>query len=179
MAERIDGLADLRKAFERLDTDIRAKSARRIVAAGGAVLRKEARAIVERKQLIKTRALINNIVIKRQRNAGEGIEQYNLGVRHGRALGSGKKVTKYLAISGAGRVVVKRKEDPFYWRFLEFGHKIVPRNTSGSKSTITQRRRLATGFVPATPFIGPALSNKKNEALDAMEKMAAKLLVPK
>lgn len=177
MAEYLKGMGDLTATFKALNTDIRTKSARRIAASGAAELRKEAKAIVKAKGLIQSRALLNNIAIKWEKDAPVGTAQYNLGVRHGRDLGNGKKVIKFLSMNKAGRVVVKRLNDPFYWRFLEFGHKIVRRNVEGNQPlAITQRRRIAAGFVPATPFIGPALANKKMQAIAAMEAMALKLL---
>lgn len=177
MAERIEGLGELRRAFDALDAEVRQRAARRIVMAGAAVLRKEARAIVQREGLIRTRALINNIVVKRERRAPPDTEQYHLGVRHGRALG--RKASRYLTVGRAGRVVVRRMNDPFYWRFLEFGHKIIPRASKANRASITVRRRNPTHFVEPTPFIRPALENKKLEALDAMEKQALRILNPK
>lgn len=190
MAERITGVGPLRATFMGRKVDVRDKTGRRIVAAGGGVLRKEARRIVVQKGLVKSRALLNNIAIKRERNVPAGIEQYNLGVRHGRDLG--KKAVKYLALGRGGRVVTRYQNDPFYWRFLELGHKLVAR-ARGQKGTvyrrtkdgkmrkvgadsITVRRSTSMGFVPATPFIAPALENKRLEVLAAMEKQALKLL---
>lgn len=188
------GLGDLTKLFGKLKDDMKLRTSRRMVAAAGGVLRKEARAIAQSKGLKVSGALIKNIVIKRERNAPEGTEQYHLGVRHGRGLGNGKKITKYLAYSKRkGRVVIKRKDDPFYWRFVEFGHKIVGRSTgesgtgitsyvttlrNGEKAnrtrkyhldSITGRRRGSKDMVQPIPFIGPALVNKKQEAIAAME----------
>lgn len=198
--EIIRGLGNLQGEFKSLDMDIRDRTAKRMVAAAGGVLKKEARAIALRKKLFKSGALINNIVIKREPKAGHGVEQYNLGVRHGRGLGNGKKVIKFLAVNSKGRVVTRRKNDPFYWRFLEFGHKIVPR-ASGKQGIIESlytrrtkkgkvrdvvrkvqadaisiRRRNPTGFVEATPFLAPALESKRQDAIDAMEKQARKMV---
>jgi HK97 gp10 family phage protein len=152
LATEIQGVGALRDAFNQLGIDIQTKAAPRIAAAGGAVLRKEARVIAEAAGLRKTGALIANIVIKKERNAPAGTVQYNLGVRHGRDLGNGKKVIKYLAIGKSGRVVTRRKDDPFYWHFLEFG----------------------TKYIKATHFIQRALENKAQEAVDAMTAKAQK-----
>jgi HK97 gp10 family phage protein len=192
MAELIFGLGELRSTFANRKVDIKDRSAVRIVAAGARVLKKEAKAIVQAKGLIRSRALINNIAVKRERNTATGIEQYNLGVRHGREMGNGKKVIKYLALNSTGRIVTRRMNDPYYWRFLELGHRTIAR-ASGLSGTVTrrskdgklrkrgadsisERRRSPTGFVDATPFIRPALENKKLEALAAMEQAALKLL---
>lgn len=152
----IIGIEGLRGKFLELRQDMAQKTSRRMVAAAGGVLKKEAKAIAQSKGLKISGALIRNIAIKRERNAPEGTEQYNLGVRHGRDLG--KRHTTYLAYSKRKeRVVIRRENDPFYWRFIEFGHKIIAR-ASGK-----------TGFVEPIPFIQPALVNKKEEAIAAME----------
>lgn len=142
----ITGIGDLRDQFKRLDRDIRLKTSRRMVVAAGRVLREEARSIAQNKGLRKTGALIKNIAIKRERSAPVGTEQYHLGVRHGRSLGNGKRAVKFLAVNNRGRIVTRRKDDPFYWRFHEFGTKYLPRQD----------------------FISGSLRNKRREAQKAM-----------
>lgn len=189
---KILGIAGLQAKFVELRQDMTIKTARRMVASAGTVLKKEAKAIAQSKGLQISGAMIRNIAIKRDRSAPEGTEQYNLGVRHGRDLG--KRHTKYLAHSKRkGRVIIKRKDDPFYWRFIELGHKIVARASGKggsvdtfhwrltknwkarivkrtlSEDAITIRRRSPTGFVEPIPFIKPALENKKQEAIAAMQ----------
>ena len=142
------GLGDLTKQFQKLKDDMKLRTSRRMVAAAGGVLRKESRSIAQSLGLKKSGALIRNIAIKRERNASEGTEQYHLGVRHGRHLGNGKKIVKFLDISQrSGRVIERRENDPFYWKFLEFDTK----NRTG------------------TSFIQTALKNKSQQAIAAME----------
>src|SRR5688500_4338710 len=107
--------------------DMQDKVSLRMVAAAGSVLKKEARIIAQSKMTRRTGALFNNIDIKRDTKAPSGTTQYNLGVRHGRAMGNGKKIQKYLEVSKSGRIVTRRVNDPYYWSFLEFGHKVVAR----------------------------------------------------
>lgn len=140
------GIGQLQKSFANLKQDMIIKTSRRMVASGGAVVRTEAKKIAQSYGLRKSGALIRNIAIKRERNAPAGTEQYNLGVRHGRDLGNGKKVVKYLVQNSRGRIVTKRENDPFYWRFLEFD----------------------TKFRKATSFIQKALENKRDQAIRAM-----------
>jgi HK97 gp10 family phage protein len=193
LATEILGIGDLRKEFATIAGDMQKRVSQRMVAAAGNVLKKEARIIAQSKMVKRSGALFNNIVIKRERNAPDGTTQYNLGVRHGRDMGNGKKVIKYLDIGKSGRVVVRRVNDPYYWSFLEFGHKIVARASgkqgivesfytrttkNGKVRTVLRqveadgisiRRRTPLGFVEPRPFIGPALVNKRQEAIDAME----------
>jgi len=194
-ANQILGLSDLTKSFKSLGQEMEKKTAARMVASGGGVLRKEARRLAEAQGLRKTGALIKNIAIKRERNVPQGTVQYNLGVRHGKDLG---KKYKQLGVGRNGRVKVFYRDNPYYWSFLEFGHRIVARNSSqagGGKTTystrlrngkiklrtrvfrnssLTVRRRSPTGFVPAKPYIGPALVNKRESAIEAMSKVLLK-----
>ncbi len=153
MMASVTGLGDLRIQFQKLQSDMRLKTSRRMVASGGRVLRKEAKTLAKGFGLKKSGALIRNIAIKRERNAPPGTEQYNLGVRHGRNLGNGKRVVKFLAVDKrSGRVVTKRQNDPFYWRFLEF-------DTSSRKGT---------------SFIEQSFKNKRTQAAGAMGEQLTK-----
>ena len=90
--------------------------------------------------------MIKNIAIKREKNVPEGVEQYHLGVRHGRELRRAKIDKLFFFFFKSGRGVWKRVDDPFYWRFLEFG----------------------TKQINPYRFIQQALNNKQQEAIDAM-----------
>ena len=193
MVDRVLGITDLLSTFKRLDNQLSKNTALRMVAAAGNVIKKEAKSIAQSKGLKRTGSLIRNIVIKREKQVADNTVQYNVGVRHGRAFGNRKNAVKFLARNKkSGRVVVKYKNDPYYWRFLEFGHKTVARNTGQtgggqtkfvttlrngkkanrtrafSNASITGRRRNSTGFVQPKPFLGPALERKQVEAINAM-----------
>lgn len=84
---------------------------------------------------------------------------------------------------GARRQVYKvtvRSNPAFYWRFVEFGHKFVPRNSRVSKRTGKKvgwkaHRKAAeleygTASAPAYPFMRPAFESMKGEAVDMMSK---------
>lgn len=148
MTIEVLGLGDLRKSFAGLRDDMKMKTALRMVASAGGVLRTEAKRIAQSRGLRKSGAMIRNIAIKRERRAPAGTTQYNLGVRHGRHLGNGKKVVKFLALSKRGRIVTRRENDPFYWRYIELG----------------------TKHIKAEKFIQQATENKRAEAIAAMEK---------
>jgi len=144
MTVRIEGLGDLQKAFAGVSNNIKLKTSRRMVASAGGILRKEAKSIARKQGLKKSGSLIRNIAIKRESKSQPGITQYHLGVRHGRDLG--KRHTKFLALSKTGRIVTRRENDPFYWRFLEVG----------------------TKYIKAYGFIQQSLDNKRVEAIAAM-----------
>ena len=189
---KILGTGELKSKFLELRQDMVSKTSRRMVASAGSVIKSEAKAIAQSKGLKISGAMIRNIAIKRERDVPEGVEQYHVGVKHGRDLG--KKHTKYLAYSKRkGRVMIKRENDPFYWRFVELGHRIVGRATGSDETGITRyvttlrngkkanrtkkykmdsitgRRRHSSGSVEPNPFIEPALKNKHQQAIAAME----------
>ena len=76
--------------------------------------------------------------------------------------------------------------DAFYWKFVEYGHKFVPKNKMVSKRTGRKigwaaHRRAAeleygTASAPAYPFMRPAYESKKAAAVDVMtQKLAAQM----
>lgn len=148
MAEttKIEGLGELREAFEQIGRETETRTARRMVVAGGGVLKRKAKGIALSLGLKKTGAMINNIAIKREKKVPEGVAQYHLGVRHGRDITRSGEKKLLLKVGTSGRIV--RANDPFYWRWLE----------------LTTKRR------QGTPFIGAALEQGRDEAIEAMKK---------
>lgn len=172
MAETITGLGDLKANFKKLGEAMERRVARAMVASGGAVLKKEAKQLAQVYGLKRTGALLKNIVIKRESAAPAGTAQYNLGVRHGRNLTKKQKtVGASLKRNRAGRVQVRYKDDPFYWRYLEFGW--IPRGPGqslkgGAKRKAEARKASSGRKIPGRSFIEKALTNKRQQAIDAM-----------
>lgn len=166
------GVGEMRANFSEVRTDMQKRVARKVVVAGGRVLKAEAISIAKANGSKVSGDMIKNIAIKRESKAPQGTEQIHLGVRHGRE--QTKKVRnqgeKTLVVNGRGRIVTRRDNDPFYWRFVELGHKIVPRRSASGSKSISKRRKEAVGHVQPKPFIQPALERKRTEAIDAMGK---------
>ncbi|WP_287919924.1 hypothetical protein, partial [Comamonas sp.] len=80
----IDGLT---AAFREVREDVSLKISRRMVVAGGKIIREEAKAIVRANSSVISGAMVENIAIKRESKAPEGTAQYHIGVRHGRDQG--------------------------------------------------------------------------------------------
>lgn len=110
----------------------------------------------------KTGMLFDNIIVKRLEEDSDGgrRQAYTITVRNGTASSPGA----------------------FYWRFVEFGHKFVPRNKKVSKTGRTvgwkAHRKVAeleygTATAPAYPFMRPAYESKKQEAVDVMTRTLA------
>ena len=156
MAVNIFGIKELSDKIKALNFDLSKKVGLKMVASAGTVVKNEAKAIALSKGLKRTGSLIKNIAIKREKNTPLNSLQYNVGVRHGNTLTRTVRAkSKFLVRNKKGRIVTKYKNDPFYWRFLEFDMK----NREG------------------TPFIAPALVNKKQQAIDAMTKVLEKELL--
>lgn len=154
MAVNITGVSEIKQAMSQLSSDLQQKVGRKMVAAAANVVKKQAKANVQAKGLIKTRTLVNNIVIKRETKAPAGTIQYNVGVRHGKNLTrKQKQAVKF--VRSSGRIGKRYLNDPYYWRFLEFQ---------------TVRRA-------GTPFLGPALEQKQSESVDQMRQVLKRELL--
>lgn len=140
------GIGELQANFAELKTGMETRTSRVMVAAAGGVVRKRAKSKAQALGLKRTGSLIKNIVIKREPQAPAGTTQYNLGVRHGHNLTKKQKVSSKLAINKGGRIVKRYEDDPYYWRFPEFG---------------TRKQQ-------ATPYLDPALEEGRTEAIEAM-----------
>lgn len=193
MAEKpsVLGIQDLAASFREVREDMGKKVARRMVVAGGKIVRDRAKAIAKANGSVISGDMVDNIAIKREAQAPDGTAQYHVGVRHGNE--QTKKVRakgqRRLSVS-RGRIVERRDNDPFYWKFVERGHRVVPSSVAEGSTTYVQRlrngkmvtrkrafsgrglrarRRMAgQGVVGKKPFIEPALEQERGNALTAM-----------
>lgn len=129
--------------------------------AGAAIFRAEAKRNAAGNA--KTWNLHNNIIVKRIDEDSNGAfrQVYLVTVRTGKSNGVGA----------------------FYWRFVERGHKFVPRNMNISKKTgkkagwkahrLAAELEYGSATVPAYPFMRPAYHSKRQIAVDAMTKTLA------
>jgi len=115
----------------------------------------------------KTGMLFDNIIVKRleEDSDGDRRQAYMVTVRNGTAASPGA----------------------FYWRFVENGHKFVPKNKKVSKKTgrtigwkahreAAQRvadLEFGNKRTRAYPFMRPAYDSKKREAIDVMTQTLA------
>lgn len=175
---KLTGFNELSAAFKQIKSDMQGRALVRAVASGANVVKQTARKIVQGRRIVKSGALLNNIVLKREHDVPEGVVQYNVGVRHGLAgRGSGTKIIK---ARKAGRgVTVKYKNDPYYWFWVEGGHRVIPRKRAGETDSLKDRRaafdsfvgpRKGKSFTPARPFLKPAFEQRQQAIVDAMQK---------
>ena len=114
---------------------------------------------------IQTGTIYRNIIVKRleRESDGDNKQVYLVTVRKGDYGG----------------------DDAYYWRFVEKGHKFVPRNPNrtrtGRKAGWREHRAAAaleygTASAPAYPFMRPAYESKKGAAADAMTRTLSEIL---
>ena len=194
---KLEGLDNLKRTLQALPNNLRKKALTKALRAAGKVVLDEAKARVPVlskatphrragtvKKAIKLRV---SKMDKRQGNVGVFINVKPL---------TKAQIGKFKASSvkaGGKASGSANPNDPYYWRWLEFGHKIVPRSSGQrgggitqytqrlrngkvmkrrakwSASSITGRRRLATGSVAARPFLRPA-ADKLEEAKRVFER---------
>lgn len=140
------GIGELKANFDKLKTGMETRIARSMVVAAGGVLKRKAKANMQRQGLVRTGSMMKNVAIKRETQAPAGTAQYHLGVRHGKNKTRAQRKTGKLSVNTKGRIVKRYEDDPYYWRFPEFG----------------------TAKQQATPSLGPALEEGKTEAIEAM-----------
>ena len=168
---KLEGLDQLMRSLRDVPNNLRKKALTKALRAAGKVVLDEARArapvlkeaIPHRragtvKKAIKLRV---SKMDKRQGNVGvfvnvKPLTKAQIGNFKSSSVKSGGKA------SGSAN-----PNDPYYWRWLEFGHK--KRTAKWSASSITGRRRLATGSVAARPFLRPA-ADKLEEAKRVFER---------
>lgn len=94
-----------------------------------------------------------------------------------KANGAGGRLGVYVTVKATRNA--RRKApvtgDPYYFRWVESGHRIVPRYKGkytdykqrgrGRLTGLNARRRAATGFVPGSPFLLPAYRSKAHQAI--------------
>jgi HK97 gp10 family phage protein len=174
----IQGLQGFNSAIATLKDDMQKKVAFSAALIGANVIKREARSIALTKGLRQTGALLNNIAVKRETNPPLGVAQYNLGVRHGRELGSKAKVAYSLRADGSIRKTYV--DDPFYWWYLEFGTKPHEESGGGGRRMAFEvagqpvfSMKVRNPGIKPLAFIGPAFENKSDEALAAMTNRVA------
>ena len=177
------GLSELRKQLLAFPQKVQRRALDKAMLAGARVIAAEARKLAPVRQAATweggrsggvTRpagATKRNIVAKRgQKRYATGADSYFIvGVRHG------KTNTNATNSSGKRRKVSSydlRGEDPFYWRFQEFGFTAVGRRAAQSGNQKRKRIRPTGRYIPGRFFMTkafraatPAALNKVRDTL--------------
>lgn len=133
------GGAEIAANLALLQVKMRKKIMRSAAVAGAQVVKKRAAEIAKAKGVIDTGATIRNIAGKVNKATSEDYLQINIGVRHGQIRDEKRRAKKQ------GRAV-KDVDDPWYWRFTEFG----------------------TSKQAARPFMRPAFEESRERVLEVV-----------
>lgn len=146
--------AEIKSITDGLEVALGERALRRAGFAGADVFRTQAKINANANR--KTGTIVKNIIVKRIEEESDGDERQ-----------------VYLITVRAGKF--NREGDAFYWRFVERGHKFVPRNPRRGKGANWKAHRAAAELeygssrVPAYPFMRPAFESHKHVAIEAMK----------
>ncbi len=155
---RVEGIEEARGMLRRFGKE-GVKMLRRSMWAGGAIIRNEirAQAPVAAKPHKRGGRLIPPGTIKKApvslwaRELSDATDQVFMVT-----LRRGKKYQRM------GKKEVSK--DAYYWPWVEYGHKFVPRKAKAGSKGISARRKAAGGMVPPHPFFQPAFESSKARA---------------
>lgn len=139
LSVKVTGLKELGQALENLGRKTKNKLGAKAMRRGGVIIRDQARAnapllkekVPHRKRGTLKKAIITNTKVNKSGNVRTKIYVRKL---------KNEKIEEFKASSGKSGA--KNPNDPYYWRFVEFG----------------------TSKMPARPFLQPAFSSKKEQA---------------
>lgn len=167
---QIQGMPELLRTLRTLDDKIQKKVLRRAVYAGAKVMKDE---VVEKApvaaaphkrggRLVQPGTLKRAALHKWARELSDGRNQaYVVTFRRGK---------QYQSVGKRGI-----DKDAFYWPWVEYGHKIVPRKGKAG-GTIRARRSAARAVVAPRPFFEPAYRAGLEPAQRAMQGRLSELL---
>jgi HK97 gp10 family phage protein len=167
MAEtvRIDGLRELRAALMQLPKNVERNVLSRSVGHAAALVREAAktRAPVWTGPVSKGHpppGTLKRAIITKNVSSRAYKSQWIVTVRTG----------KKQQFSGNWMKGGQKNRDAYYWRWVEFGHRVGNRSTgtlsqAGNRKRSTRRNVHEIGFVAPHPFMRPAWESTKNAAL--------------
>lgn len=139
LSVKVTGLKELGQALENLGRKTKNKLGAKAMRKGGAIIRDQARAnapMLKEKVPHRKRGTLKKAILASTKVNKSGNVRTKIYVRK---LKEGK-IEEFKAKSGKSGA--KNPNDPYYWRFVEFG----------------------TSKMPAQPFLQPAFSAKKEQA---------------
>lgn len=155
MSTTIHGLADLRRDLAALAPKLRLRALRNALSAGARLVRNDAR---QRAPIIS--ALDPKV---RAGHRKPGTLRASITVRTSKLARRRGDVGVFVNVrpAKAGARGAKSPADPYYWRWVEFGHKLVARarSAAGRLSVRARRASRTVGRVQPIPFLRPAAGN--------------------
>lgn len=168
----LDGLPEFQRALQQLGARVSTRVLRATAAAGARVVRKA----------VREAAPVGNYTGKKRgkgRVTPPGVLKYAVVTKFAKERSNADQATYLVTVrQGKGRGKGARAGDAYYARWVEEGHRIVPRRgTQGAAWSRKVRRELATGTVRPHPFMRPATEASAGAATRAMQQRMAEELV--
>lgn len=149
---QVNGLRELRVKLKRLPLDIRKKVANKAVGSAARLVK----AAAQQATPVRTGTLRRSAIVNyRRKDSTDDKTVYIVTYRRGKRFQA--------RVTAKGRKIANR--DAFYAPWVEFGHKIVPRKSKGSRAA---RRLAATGTVPGKHFLRDSFARQVIPAINAM-----------
>lgn len=179
---KIEGFAELSKELEKLPIKIQKKILRKSVKAGAVLMRDRARALAPKRTGATARAIKVESTTSRSR---PGIISFAVGVETGKVqrltASTGKVATKVKGKLKLRKASARerRGEDPYYWKFQEFGYRATGRSLHGKRKKGLGRKGLAKtrarGIkVPGKHFMRNAFNTTYTSALNLVRNELAR-----
>ena len=180
IAAKVHGLPDLKEALGQLVPKLRRRALRNALAAGARVVQKEARA--------KAPVLSPASLAVRKGERASGTVRKAISVRTSKLARRRGDVGVFVNVrpAKAGQRGAKNPNDPFYWRWLQFGWNPASGHDRFGRAARRERRRLnrvgVAKRVPGVKFLeaGAAqLGAALNAIMPKLQAAIAKLNTPK
>ena len=179
---QIEGFKELSKELERLPQKVQKKILRKSVRAGAVLMRNRAKILAPK----RTGALARAIKVESSTSRSTpSVISYVIGVETGkvqrRTASTGKVATR-----GKGKLKLrkanareKRGEDPYYWKFQEFGYRATGRSLHGKGKKGRGRKGLAKARargikVPGKHFMRNAFDSTYSSAINLVRNELAR-----
>lgn len=177
---KVTGLQELNRALSKLNDDVKKKYVRGAVGAGARLIRdaaiKNAGAILagrtpksgERRRTGRLQRAIYSAWLAKESTPDS--QSFIVSVKRGRNFQS-KTATR------RGKTFQTSNKDAYYWTWVEFGHVVTNKKIKGGLRAREKARKplkAAGQFIPARPFMRPALESNKTAAIEAVRVELAK-----
>jgi HK97 gp10 family phage protein len=177
---KVTGLQELNAALARLDENVKKKYVRGAVGAGARLIRdaaiKNVAAVIgstqpksgARRRTGRLQRAIYSAWLAKESTTDT--QSFIVSVKRGRNFQS-KTTTR------RGKTFQTSNKDAYYWTWVEFGHVVTKSKIKGGQRRREAARKplkAAGQFVPARPFMRPALESNKTAAIEAVRVELAK-----
>lgn len=180
---KIEGFAELSKELDRLPLKVQNKILKKSVKAGAVLMRDRARALAPKRTGATARAIKFESTTSRSR---PGTISFAVGVETGKVQALTAKTGKVSIRDKKGNRKLRRAtarerrgEDPYYWKFQEFGYRATGRSLHGKRKKGLGRKGLAKArargiMVPGKHFMRNAFNTTYTSALNLVRNELAR-----